>query len=143
MNAQAVVASGLSRTLVAGAACTLLLTSCHRKEAVEPEIRPVRVMAVASGSARESNAYTAEIRARYETDLSFQTGGKIIARSVDAGARVKKGDLLARLDERDQQVAVEGAKSTVTAARAELARARTDEARYRDLLERGLTTQAN
>ena len=102
----------------------------------------MRTVTVTSGAARESSAYTAEIRARYETDLSFQVGGKLIARPVDAGVQVQRGALLARLDERDQRVAVDSSRSAVVAAEAELARARTDEARFRDLLERGLTTQA-
>jgi len=120
----------------------LLLVACGQSQAPEPEIRPVRTMTVMSGTARESNAYTAEIRPRYETDLSFQLGGKLVARPVDAGAQVKRGALLARLDEHDQRIAVDTARSSRVSAEAELARARTDEARYRDLLERGLTTQA-
>lgn len=128
------------RRAILGAA--LLVTGCGASQAPEPEIRPVRTITVMSGAARESNTYTAEIRPRYESDLSFQVGGKIIARPVDAGAEVKRGTMLARLDERDQRVALEAARSAVIAAQAELARARSDEARYRDLLERGLTTQA-
>lgn len=120
---------------------TLLLVACGQSQAPEPEIRPVRTMTVMSGTARESNAYTAEIRPRYETDLSFQVGGKVIARPVDAGTTVKRGALLARLDEHDQGIAVDTARSAMAAAEAELARARSDEARFRDLLERGLTTQ--
>jgi RND family efflux transporter MFP subunit len=118
------------------------LCACGESESPAPEPRPVRTVTVMPGAARESNAYTAEIRARYETDLGFQVGGKIIARPVDAGAQVKRGAMLARLDERDQRVAVDSARSAVVAAEAELSRARTDEARFRDLLERGLTTQA-
>ena len=123
-------------------AAAVWLCACGRSEPPAPEPRPVRTVTVASGAARESSAYTAEIRARYETDLGFQVGGKIIARPFDAGAQVKRGAMLARLDERDQRVAVDSARSAVAAAEAELARARTDEARFRDLLERGLTTQA-
>jgi RND family efflux transporter MFP subunit len=119
-----------------------VLGGCGQSQPPEPEVRPVRTMTVLSGAARESNTYTAEIRPRYETDLSFQLGGKIITRPVDAGAQVKRGTVLARLDEHDQRIAVETARSAVVAAEAELARARTDEARFRDLLERGLTTQA-
>jgi RND family efflux transporter MFP subunit len=118
------------------------LCACGKSPPPAPEPRPVRTVTVASGAARESNSYTAEIRARYETDLSFQVGGKIIARPVDAGDQVRRGELLARLDEKDQRIAMESARSAVVAAEAELARARTDEARFRDLLERGLTTQA-
>jgi len=40
-----------------------------------------------------------------------------------------------------KKVAVNSAQSAVSAALAELARARSEEASYRDLLERGLTTR--
>jgi RND family efflux transporter MFP subunit len=119
-----------------------LVAACSRSRPPEPEIRPVRTITVLSGAVGEHNAYTAEIRARYETELSFQLGGKMIARPVDADAHVRRGALLARLDDHDQQLAVDSARAAVIAAEAELSRARTDEARYRDLLERGLTTQA-
>jgi multidrug efflux pump subunit AcrA (membrane-fusion protein) len=82
----------------------LVLAACGHSQPPEPEIRPVRTATVLSGAARESNTYTAEIRPRYETDLSFQVGGKIIARPLDAGAQVKRGALLARLDEHDQRM---------------------------------------
>jgi RND family efflux transporter MFP subunit len=121
----------------------LLLSGCGKKEQAEPEIRPVRATTVLSGASRESATYTAEIRARYETDLSFQLGGKLVQRAVDVGATVKKGAVLARLDENDQRLALDAARSAANGARAELERARTEEARLRDLLERGLTTQAN
>ena len=98
---------------------------------------------VVGGSAGQASTYTGEIRSRYETDLSFQVGGKLINRAVDVGANVKKGAVLARLDPTDQSLGVDAARSAVAAARADFERARTDEARFRDLLERGLTTRAN
>jgi RND family efflux transporter MFP subunit len=118
------------------------VAACQRAAPPEPEVRPVRTVTVLSGAAGENNAYTAEIRARHESDLSFQVGGKIISRQVDAGASVKADAVLARLDDHDQQIAVQSARAAFVGADAELSRARTDEARYRDLLERGLTTQA-
>ncbi len=117
------------------------VTACKNKEeAVEP--RAVRVIWVAGGAAGQSSTYTADIRSRYESDLGFQVGGKIAQRMVDVGARVQKGTALARLDEQDLRLAVESSQSAVNAAKAELDRAKSDEARFRDLLERGLTTAA-
>ena len=118
------------------------LAACGGKPEPEPVIRPVRSMLVTGGSSAESATYTAEIRSRYETDLSFQVPGKLIARSVDVGATVKKGQVLAQLDQTDMQLGVDAARAAVPAAQADLDRARSEEARFRDLLERGLTTRA-
>jgi RND family efflux transporter MFP subunit len=128
----------------AGAAlCAGLLAGCGASESAAPETRLVRSIVVTDGAGAETMTYTAEIRSRYETDLAFQVGGKLVSRRVDAGASVHRGDVLAQLDPTDYRLGVEAARSAVDAAAAELARARSDEARYRDLLERGLTTRAS
>jgi RND family efflux transporter MFP subunit len=120
------------------------VTSCGKKEAPPPEPRPVRTITVTSGGAfGESATFTGEIRSRFETDLGFQVGGKLVDRAVDVGAIVKRGDVLARIDPTDQSLGVDAARSAVAAARADYDRQRADEARFRDLLERGLTTRAN
>lgn len=121
---------------------TLLLGGCGKKEEVAAPVRPVRTLVVAAGSQGAVATYTAEIRSRFETDLSFQVAGKIVSRGVDVGATVRKGQVLAQLDPVDQQTNMDAARAAVNAANAELERARTEEARYRDLLERGLTTRA-
>jgi RND family efflux transporter MFP subunit len=124
------------------AAAAALLGACKKAEAPAPEVRPVRTMVVSSGGSGGVATYTAEIRSRYETDLGFQVGGKIINRPVDAGAVVKKGTLLAQLDEQDLRLGVESAQAAVTAQQAQLEKAKSDEARFRELLERGLTARS-
>jgi multidrug efflux system membrane fusion protein len=119
-----------------------ILAGCGGDAAPTPPARPVRSMLVAPTSQAQITTYTAEIRSRYETDISFQVGGKVVSRFVDAGSTVRKGAALTQLDQTDQHVSVAAARAAVSAARAELERARSDEARYRDLLERGLTTRA-
>ena len=93
--------------------------------------------------AAEARTYTAEIRSRYETDLSFQVGGKLVSRAVDVGATVKKG-AGARAARPDRSAAGRrrGARRGAARRSADLDRARSEEARFRDLLERGLTTRA-
>jgi membrane fusion protein, multidrug efflux system len=132
----------IAGAVLAVAGC-VLVAGCAKEEAPAAEPRPVRTIIVAGGSAGESTTYTGEIRSRYETDLSFQVGGKLVNRAVDVGANVKKGAILARIDPTDQSLGVDAARSAVAAARADLDRARADEARFRDLLERGLTTRAS
>lgn len=119
-----------------------LLAGCDVKQAEVAPARPVRSLLVSASSDAGVSTFTAEIQPRYEANLSFQVGGKLIDRAVDVGTTVRKGELLAQLDQSDQRVSVDAARAAVNAARAELARARSDEARYRDLLERGLTTRA-
>jgi membrane fusion protein, multidrug efflux system len=133
--------STCNRWLVLGT-CAVLAVACGREEPPKAEPRPVRTTVVAAAAAGGMTEYTAEIKSRYETDLSFQVGGKVVNRAVDAGAVVTKGTVLAQLDPTDLRVSVDAAKAAVAAVRAELDRARTEEARYRDLLERGLTTRA-
>jgi membrane fusion protein, multidrug efflux system len=120
----------------------LLLGACGGKKETETVVRPVRSVVVTGGSSAESATYTAEIRSRFETDLSFQVPGKLIRRDVDVGANVKRGQVLAQIDQTDTQLGVDAARGAVPAAQSDLDRARSEEARFRDLLERGLTTRA-
>ena len=130
------------RVTASVALVSIIASACSRAPATEPPPRPLRTTIVESSAAGYATTYTAEVRSRYESDLSFQVSGKLIARHVDVGAKVRKGEALAQLDQTDQRVGVEAASSAVNAARAELERARTEETRYRDLFERGLTTAA-
>lgn len=123
-------------------ALAAVLAGCGAKQEPEVLVRPVRSEVVAGGASTDSATYTAEIRSRYETDLSFQVAGKLVNRAVDVGATVKKGQLLAQLDQTDQQLGVDAARGAVPAAQSDLDRSRSEEARFRDLLERGLTTRA-
>jgi membrane fusion protein, multidrug efflux system len=119
------------------------LTACGSSEPpAAPEAHLVRSMVVDSAASVEAAEYTAEVRSRYETELAFQVGGKVVSRAVDVGAVVKHGQALAQLDDADLKLRVQAARSGVDAAQAELDRARSEEVRYRDLLERGLTTRA-
>src|ERR1700729_2360021 len=119
----------------------VLLAACHGKHEADPDIRPVRTMVVGTGQYADNLTYTGEIRARHESDLGFQVPGKLIARPAEVGAAVLAGTVLAQLDPSDEKVAVDSAQSVVAAAQAELARAASEEASYRHLLERGLTTR--
>ena len=119
-----------------------MLCACGAEQTPEVPARPVRSVIVTGGSSGDSTTYTAEIRSRYETDLSFQVGGKIIRRDVDVGASVKRNQVLAQLDQTDTQLGVDAARGAVPAAQSDLDRSRSEEARFRDLLERGLTTRA-
>jgi multidrug efflux system membrane fusion protein len=135
MNTKRIVSSSGFTALI------VLLAACHGKHEASADIRPVRTTVVGAGQYADNVTYTGEIRARHESDLGFQVAGKVIARPAEVGAFVAAGTILAQLDPTDEKVAVESAQSVVSAAQAELAQATSEEASYRHLLERGLTTR--
>lgn len=83
------------------------------------------------------------VRAQVEVPLSFQVGGRIIARKVDAGQQVLAGELLFELDKRDLQQSVKMATATLQAADLALASAINDLQRHQQLQSRNfISTQA-
>jgi RND family efflux transporter MFP subunit len=83
------------------------------------------------------DAYTGTVHARVESTLAFRVPGKIVARLVDAGAHVRAGQPLLRLDARDLGLAASAAADKVRAAEADAARTAADEARLRPLVATG------
>jgi RND family efflux transporter MFP subunit len=133
----------LAFTRLAIGSSLALLAACGSKVEAPPEVRPVRSIVLGGAGAATALTFTAEVHARFETDLAFQVSGKLAARLVDTGAKVRRGDALARIDDQDLRTAYDAANAAVAAAQAQLERARSDEGRFRDLLERGLTTRSN
>ncbi|ATY31950.1 efflux RND transporter periplasmic adaptor subunit [Sphingomonas psychrotolerans] len=113
------------------------LAECGRSDADPRTAAPlVRIAAagVAEGSARE---FTGVVGARVQSDLAFRVGGKVVARLVDAGQAVRRGQQLMRIDSTDYSLAAQAAAGTVAAARARAVQTSADEQRYRDLVSAG------
>jgi RND family efflux transporter MFP subunit len=111
--------------------------------ATAPPTRPVQVQRVIFAPADENREFAGVVRARYETDLGFRVAGKIVARVVNVGDRVRAGDVVARLDPRDLQLQAESADAELTAATSNLAQAAADELRYQNLRTRGYAAVAD
>ncbi len=121
---------------------SLLLAACEQPAPPPEPIRPVRVATVTPQAFEGRSTYTGEVRARYETNVSFRIGGKIVARYVEIGSEVKKGTLLARLDSEDTRLAIENARAQVNAAQADQVQTQADLARYRKLYDTKVISQA-
>jgi RND family efflux transporter MFP subunit len=128
--------------LLALLAAALLLSACGKTPPPAPAPRAVIAQVVGAKPADGTSVYSGEVRARYENDLAFRVGGKVIARHVDVGAAVKKGEPLARLDPQDARLAVEAARSALAAAQADHTLARAEVERYRDLYAKKFVSQA-
>jgi RND family efflux transporter MFP subunit len=119
------------------AAASLLLTACSEPPAPAAIVKPVFVTTVTPTNSAQSRSFTSVIRARVETELGFRTGGKVVERLVEVGGSVKAGQVLARLDPADYQLAVKAAADQVQAASVDAQQAASDEARFRRLLADG------
>jgi RND family efflux transporter MFP subunit len=103
--------------------------------------RPVEVVVVGPTEITDAVLLTGDVQAQKDVDAAFRIGGKMVERSVDVGAKVKAGQLLARLDPATEQNALQAAKATLAAARGEVAPARNAFERQENLWEQGFTTR--
>lgn len=122
---------------------TQLLVGCNEIEPEKTGVRPVRTAVVDPKPIEDDRQAVGEIRPRQESDLGFRVGGKVVSRSVDVGASVKQGDLLARMDEQDFQNKQRSAEADVASAEAVLIEAQATEDRQSQLIEKAVTTKAN
>jgi RND family efflux transporter MFP subunit len=102
-----------------------LLPGCA-KEAPEETVRPVRTMEVTHPSELAERAFPGQARAGNQVDMSFRVSGPLVERSVDRGDKVKKGDILARIDPRDFESEIQSVGGQLERARAALTRAQAD-----------------
>jgi RND family efflux transporter MFP subunit len=124
-------------------AAALALAGCEPEAAKAPEVRPVRTAVVAPKAIADDRRAVGEIKPRHESDLGFRVAGKIVSRAAEIGQEVKKGDLLAKLDEQDYRNKLQSAEADIAAAEAVLSEAEAAEGRSRQLLGQGHTTRAN
>ena len=105
---------------------------------------PVRVRAVEVARQRVTQTVhvTGEIRARFQTDLSFRVAGRIVERSVDVGDTVRTGDVLARLDADEQAADTAVARADLESAKAAFNQARLEYRRRENLLQTQVITRA-
>jgi multidrug efflux system membrane fusion protein len=95
------------------------LIACSKTEAPKEPLRSVKVITVAGSTFNVEGVYSAEIRARVESRLGFQVGGKLLQRTVEQGQRVNAGQLLAQIDARDYQLAFQSAQAQLSAAQSQ------------------------
>ena len=124
------------------AAGLILLAACSRPVEKAEEIRPVRVMTLAADQVDILAEFSGEVRPRVESRLGFRVGGKIVARKVDVGSRVKRGQVLMQLDPQDLQLAQSQANAGLKAAQSNRDLAQAELRRYQELREKNFVSQA-
>jgi RND family efflux transporter MFP subunit len=129
------LSTGLFALLIAG--------GCSEKDgAPEPEpIRPVLSL-IAEPQAAKSQGFAGTIESRYSANLSFRLLGRIATRPVNVGDAVKKGAVIATLDQTEMQFAVQSSQADYSSALAQFSNASTNEQRMKKLLSTNTISKA-
>ncbi|MFA6179034.1 MAG: efflux RND transporter periplasmic adaptor subunit [Candidatus Methylopumilus sp.] len=128
--------------LILSISASLILTGCKKPDEPPPAPRPALVMTISDEGARTGMTLVGEVKPRYESAQGFRVNGKIIERKVEIGASVKKGQLLVRLDSADANLATQSSIADVSAAEAQLALAKANLERQRQLIEKKFISPA-
>ena len=119
-----------------------LLAACNQPPVAPEPIRPVKTLQVGLESSATYLKLPGEIRARHETPLAFRVGGKVIECNVNLGDTVRRGQLLAKLDPIDYQLATQSSSAGVSEAKTSLTLAEAELVRYRNLYDKGFVSAA-
>ncbi len=121
-------------------ALPVLLGACAQAPE-PPSPRPAMVVRADSGDLAYE-AFAGDVHAREEAPLAFRIAGKISRRLVDAGARVRAGQALAELDAADVRLQSEAGRAQLASAQSDLALARAELGRYRELAGKQLVSRS-
>ena len=117
-------------------AVSVLLPACSPPPKPAEPIRAVKVLQVGASDLALSSSYAGEIKARVESRLGFRVGGKLVARHVELGQKVRAGQLLAEVDAQDYRLSVDAAKAQLSAAQTNRDLAAADFKRYKELRDK-------
>ena len=104
------------RSAIICLAAVLALVPAAGALAQDRGARPVLTLTVRSIDTASFGPFVGSVDARYQTNLGFQVGGRIIAREVNVGDRVKQGDRLAAVDATLLRLAVQSAEADLANA---------------------------
>ncbi|WP_445372809.1 efflux RND transporter periplasmic adaptor subunit [Methylomonas sp. HW2-6] len=96
-----------------------------------------------SQAAAGTSVWQGTVRSRLAIKIAPKLNARILEMPAHPGDRLKKGQLLAKLDDRDLQAAYNAANAAYAAAQAQAAQAGADEKRIVDLYQKQAATRQN
>ena len=116
----------------------------EEKTPKKPMIRLVNAIRVADSSGLTQRAFPGRARAGQEVNLSFRVAGPLIAFPAAVGKKVKRRDVVARIDPRDFETALRTVEGQLERENARVTRAQADLKRLENIFKEdpGATSKA-
>jgi len=112
------------------------------KPPIVKDIPVVRTTTVGQSSNANAYTYPGEVRGKYESNLAFQVGGKIISRSINLGDTVRAGQVLMTIDPKDVRQSYNLYQAAVNSAQSNYKLARDNAVRYETLFSKGAVSES-
>lgn len=106
---------------------------------------PARVEAVTAkaGNFSDEVSLIGDIEAQVQSDISFRVSGRIVERLVDVGDHVTPDQVLARVDGKEQRIALDTATAALASAQAQLQQSEATFQRQKTLITSNATSQSS
>ncbi len=131
-----------SGALFASAAILFPCMTASSGHADSLNIVPVAVTRAVVSDYQPQLTLSGAVAARSLINVSFRLNGQVVERLVDVGQHVPKGQILARIDNVEQQANLRVAQASKDAAQAQLVQAKANFLRQKALLAQGFTTRS-
>ncbi len=111
--------------------------ACGEKteETATEVVRPAKIFTISASGGGINREFPGKVRAAQQVDMSFNFAGTLVKLPVKEGQEIKKGNLIAAIDDRDL-------KNALAAERAKLKDSKASYERHKGLLEQAVTTAA-
>ncbi|PNQ72280.1 efflux RND transporter periplasmic adaptor subunit [Hanstruepera neustonica] len=117
---------------------TILIMACGKKEETKAEVlRPVKYTEVTYSGGEKVRNFSGTAKTEKIINLSFRNTGIIVMLDMKLGQQVKKGDLLAQLDNVQARLNYESALESKNSAESQMNTAKLSLNRVRTLYEKG------
>ncbi len=122
----------------------LFLTACKKDSVIlEEPIKAVKTITISEDSKSNSRQISGTVKSADESDLSFRVGGRIASIKVKAGDKVKKGETLAILEQKEYKFAVQTTQAKLASARSDLLEKSDALKRQKNLKKKDFVSQAS
>ena len=105
-----------------GIATTILMSACQEKAETKEFIRPVKLVEAVSLDVIEKS-FPAVVSADQFSNLAFKMSGPLVAMNIQEGQRVRKGAVVAEIDDTDYRLDLEAKKASYQNALSQMNRA--------------------
>ncbi len=100
-----------------------LLSACKNEKPIANRVQSVKAFKVVCNDAKQTDKmFVGVVKEAREAKLAFQVAGSLVEMNVVAGQYVKKGDLIAKLDQRNYKIQLQAAQAAFENAKVQAER---------------------